>query len=258
MWVGNLSGLFDPGRATKLTVHGYNDDGFTWWTVEAKQNFLDAEDCNVVLVDWSGPAQGPLYNVAKANALPTGEYLRLMYRFLASRGQNLDKVHCVGHSLGAHVCGFSGKNSTGKIGRITGVDPAQILFSYDDPAGRLTLTDATFVDVIHTCGGWMSFADAIGHADFFPNGGGFPQPGCGSDFSCACSHARSADLFTESIKSDNFVSHKCDSWKNYQNGSCSANQIALMGYPTRADTRGSFFLATADKAPFALGFPTYL
>lgn len=44
--------------------------------------------------------------------------------------------------------------------------------------GHLTTTDAEFVDVIHTDGGVFGFPVALGHVDFFPNGG-FPlQPGC--------------------------------------------------------------------------------
>jgi len=35
-----------------------------------------------------------------------------------------------------------------------------------------------FVDVIHTAGGFVGYSDSIGHADFFPNGGKSPQPGC--------------------------------------------------------------------------------
>lgn len=42
----------------------------------------------------------------------------------------------------------------------------------------MTRTDAKFVDVIHTDGGVFGFPTAIGHADFFPNGGVALQPGC--------------------------------------------------------------------------------
>jgi hypothetical protein len=61
------------------------------------------------------------------------------------------------------------------------MDPALPLFSFDNPGGRLDKGDASYVDVIHTCGGWLGFERGLGHADFYPNGGSFTQPGCGSD-----------------------------------------------------------------------------
>jgi Lipase len=77
-------------------------------------DFLEEEDCNMILVDWSGPGSGPLYNVAKANAEPTGRYIWEMYSYLHSHGLRWQDMHCIGHSLGAHVCGFSGKASSGE------------------------------------------------------------------------------------------------------------------------------------------------
>jgi len=46
------------------------------------------------------------------------------------------------------------------------------------PESRLDPTDAEFVDVIHTCGGTLGYKGALGHADFYPNGGSAIQPGC--------------------------------------------------------------------------------
>lgn len=74
-------------------------------------------------------------------------------------------VHCAGHSLGAHVCGLTGKllrNSGLTFDRISAMDPAGPLFFNDVPypwnglnvtsASRLNRSDAHLVDVIHTDG----------------------------------------------------------------------------------------------------------
>lgn len=63
-----------------------------------------------------------------------------------------------------------------------GLDPASPLFEtisgIVDPEFRLDPTDAQFVDVIHTSGSAFGFLAPLGHADFYPNNGKFPQPGC--------------------------------------------------------------------------------
>lgn len=43
---------------------------------------------------------------------------------------------------------------------------------------RLDVSDADFVDVIHTAMGFTGLSIPIGHADFYPNGGVSPQPTC--------------------------------------------------------------------------------
>lgn len=65
-----------------------------------------------------------------------------------------------------------------KIGRITGLDPAGYIYDALTETGRLSSRDANFVDIIHTGRGLWGTSKAIGHADFYPNGGSAPQPGC--------------------------------------------------------------------------------
>ena len=58
----------------------------------------------------------------------------------------------------------------------SGLDPAYPGFAIEKTDARLDITDAQFVDVIHTnsallFSGGLSFPKSIGHADFWPNGG---------------------------------------------------------------------------------------
>lgn len=97
----------------------------------------------------------------------------------------LSNVHLIGHSLGAHIAGFVGKQikrSTGGrlINRITALDPAGPLFEYPSRHvdEKLNKGDAEIVDVIHTDAGVFGYSGPIGLMDFYPNGGYAPQNGC--------------------------------------------------------------------------------
>lgn len=104
--------------------------------------------------------------------------LAVFIDYLAEHGLELRNLVIVGHSLGAHISGYAGKNiKSGRIGAIIGLDPAGPLFSIDKPQKRLADNDADYVQIIHTDAGNLSVEHPIGHADFYPNGGN-EQPGC--------------------------------------------------------------------------------
>lgn len=82
-------------------------------------------------------------------------------------GVNPDKIHLIGHSLGAHISGFAGKGYQSltygqKLPRITGLDPANPCFHDTTSNNRLDETDARFVDVIHTNLGVFGLNVSIG------------------------------------------------------------------------------------------------
>ncbi|PRD20238.1 UNVERIFIED_CONTAM: Pnliprp2 [Trichonephila clavipes] len=67
-------------------------------------------------------------------------------------GVSPDNFHLIGHSLGAHIAGFSGKIIQ-HIRRITALDPALAPFQNLTREEKLDSSDASLVDVIHTNGG---------------------------------------------------------------------------------------------------------
>lgn len=184
-------------------------------------------------------------------------------------------VHLIGHSLGAHTSGYAGEKLNGKVGRITGLDPAEPFFQGMPSHVRLDFTDAQLVDVIHTDGRSIYFpllgniglppgygmSQPCGHLDFYPNDGK-EQPGC-TDLSettpslpltliregleeasrvlVACNHVRAIKLFTESINSKcQYVAHECGSYSSFLKGECfsckSNNSLACGVMGYHADT----------------------
>lgn len=94
------------------------------------------------------------------------------------------------------MAGYVGKNVLrGRINTIIGLDPNSLLFSVNNPAERLAVGDADYVEVVHTNGGFgnAGIGTSIGDADFFPNGGS-SQPGC---ITSTCSHVRAISYYSK-------------------------------------------------------------
>jgi len=91
----------------------------------------------------------------------------------------LENIMFIGHSLGAHVCGFAAKRihaaGYGTIRRLLAADPAAPLFANNKCENRLCITDAKRLIVFHTSA--LGIQTAIGHVDLYMNKG-ITQPGC--------------------------------------------------------------------------------
>ena len=161
-----------------------------------------------------------------------------LYQIMDALHSEVDRplyTHCIGHSLGAHICGLTGQllkasMKTPTFNRISGMDPAGPRF-FDESklnvtsASRLNATDADFVDVIHTDGKdhwhckWLlgdyckyGTLEPCGQVDFYPGsepiqneahrGYGCYQPGCTNynNIFHACSHSRAHIYYMASIK----------------------------------------------------------
>ncbi|XP_047487795.1 inactive pancreatic lipase-related protein 1-like isoform X2 [Penaeus chinensis] len=243
-----LKSSFDPLKRTKIIVHGYLNGRDMPYLLELASAFLYTEDVNVIYVDWTEGAIR-LYNRAVANARVVGLEIAHLVTWLGrNAGLQAKDVHLIGHSLGAHVCGYAGERVPG-LGRITGLDPAKPLFEQMPPEVRLDPSDALLVDAIHTdahplffLGQGYGITHPVGHLDFYPNGGEY-QPGCtpalvapvkwllsGARPSTAkdavtdalgCNHVFAVKVFTNSIISScPFTAFRCPSYRDYEQGRC--------------------------------------
>ncbi|XP_037719626.1 lipase member H isoform X2 [Drosophila subpulchrella] len=188
-------------ESVKLIVHGYLGSR-THNSIMPLRNAYTAQGYeNVLVADW-GPVANLDYPTSRLAVKKVARVLaKLLEEFLQRHGISLDGVHVIGHSLGAHIAGRIGRHFNGTLGRVTGLDPALPLFSSrsDD---SLHSNAAQFVDVIHT--DYPLFGDIRprGTADFYPNFGLAPQPGCENvDVVAAnsCSHNRAVMFYAESI-----------------------------------------------------------
>ncbi|XP_042145393.1 LOW QUALITY PROTEIN: phospholipase A1 member A [Ixodes scapularis] len=228
-----------------------------------KTAFLLVGDYNVIIVDWRG-GNGLPYTQATANTRLVGAEISLMIEKLETVfGADPRTFHILGHSLGSHAAGYAGERLK-RLGRITGMDPAEPYFEKMPKEVRIDPTDADFVDIVHTDGAsffpdvlkgeGLGLYDTVGHVDFYPNGG-VKMPGCdvgsrifkfvteglvGGKIVRAmgiCHHQRAIDYVIESItnKQCSSLAFECSTHEMFHKGRCSdcgsdGSRCAQMGF----------------------------
>lgn len=183
----NIDG-YSVTHRSYFVIHGYQASTESEWVTEMAKTLLQYDrKSNVFVVDWSNVAVTPSildYEKVVINMNQSVREIRSIAKsfidrkYLTVTNGTLD-VHCIGHSMGSHVCGLVSKlffNDGYRFRRISAMDPAGPCFEKYSEQNRLTRTDAAYVDAIHTSS-TFGFRRAIGHTDFYPNDGA-NQPGC--------------------------------------------------------------------------------
>lgn len=126
-------------------------------------------------------------------------------------------MHCIGFSLGAHVCGQAGKKAS-KLNRVTGLDPAAPCFEHYPNNTKITINtgSADCVDILHADAVnatkenlYFGYLSPLGHVDYYANCAR-PQYNCTGSQSrrnqipawveqLACSHLRALPYFILTI-----------------------------------------------------------
>ncbi|XP_040003794.1 phospholipase A1 member A isoform X1 [Xiphias gladius] len=223
---------FNASRPTKVIVHGYRALGSKpSWVKELAGALLRAQDVNVLVVDWVYGASFA-YNLVVENYKEVALQISVLINQLQKHGCKLESFHFIGISLGAHVAGFVGTLFEGKIGRITGLDPAGPMFKGADTYDRLDPSDAQFVEAIHTDSDYFGISIPVGHVDFFLNGGK-DQTGCArSRFASIfvyfpvygyviCDHMRALHVYMSTLNGSCLLKGiPCSSYEDFLKGHC--------------------------------------
>ncbi|XP_039948850.1 pancreatic triacylglycerol lipase-like [Bactrocera tryoni] len=243
---------FDASNPTRFVIHGWIQSYTADMNKDICAAWLASGKYNVIIVDWAR-ARSVDYATSVAAVAKTGEKVASMINYLVeSFAMSLVETVVIGHSLGAHVAGYAGKNTKkGLLHTIVGLDPALPLFSYNKPKKRLSANDAHYVESIQTNGGTLGFLKPIGKGAFYPNGGK-SQPGCPLDVTGACSHQCSCSYYAEAVARDNFSSMRCDDYKKAVNNKCDSFYSGVkMGTVTNAYVvTGEYYVPVHSSTPF--------
>lgn len=99
-------------RPIKWIIHGFRTNlHISDWMESAKDKILAHEDANVILTNW-GRGASPWFSVgypqAAANMFIVAQMIVNILRRLGTDHIDMNQVHLIGHSLGAHIMGFVG------------------------------------------------------------------------------------------------------------------------------------------------------
>jgi len=174
----------NPKHNFTIIIHGYKDRGQAPWLAKIARGILKRQEQNVILVDWSKGSfyVGTRFFIDYAQAVGNSRacsavLTRFLWYLKDHCGAKLNQFHLIGHSLGAHIAGYIGKAFHGKLRWITGLDPANPLFTGMPNEVRMAPNDAKFTDVVHSDVGAAGEIATSGKCDFYLNVG-FIQPEC--------------------------------------------------------------------------------
>lgn len=119
--------FFNETKPTKVIVHGLFNNETSKINKILVPAYLRNFDVNVLVVGWGTGANTPCYGWAVERSYRVGKVVAEFLDFLLGFDQDKwDQLTLVGHSIGAHICGFAGKRvRKGRVGTIVGLDPGK-------------------------------------------------------------------------------------------------------------------------------------
>ncbi|CAG9785946.1 unnamed protein product [Diatraea saccharalis] len=254
----------DVSRRLILYVPGFKSNIYKPNEELIRQTFKDVKNIYLIMIDHSAYTNGnggkvKSYERSVSYAYYIGKALGQFLAGLHEKGYPTKNIHCIGHSLGAQMLGYAGvmyyNKTSEKIPRITGLDPAGPCFSNALIDEQIRSGVADYVEVYHCNAGGLGTTAVLADADFFFNRGRkqptclhsvyLSIPGYGEYESAKCSHKACVRLWAASVGQPNwYLAWACNTYENFQAGSCAGNQMTLAGYWNPGNATGIFYVST--------------
>ncbi|XP_076241015.1 phospholipase A1-like [Calliopsis andreniformis] len=245
-----------------FVIHGFVAQANQSSIYDLTRALVQQEHVNVFSVNWDDAAcNGGLsltdtlaYNSAVKNVPTVGEDVaKFIVRLQQKFGVKIQDIVLFGHSLGAHIAGFAGKAvqrmTNQKLQQIIGMDPAGPSFRGNSCSNRLCVTDARFVQALHTSR-ILGYHDAIGNVDFYFHGGTH-QPGC---ILTTCDHSRSVFYATQAVYNPQcFLGTRwqLDSSNILSTSQCNPNICSYVGLNApNENAKGVLYVSPASRSPY--------
>ncbi|MBW4427776.1 MAG: hypothetical protein KME50_25880 [Nostoc desertorum CM1-VF14] len=207
----NRSGRITSEAPTYVVIHGYQSTGGNVgnnykaadWMENIAQTIRQREsNANIILLDWEEGASSLWYSTSAAT---TRDVASQLATYLVNNGVDPTYTNLIGHSLGAHIAGFTGstyRESTGRsLTQIVGLDPAGPEFEGKAASERLDPSDANRVVSIHTSE-TLGYDARLATLDVYANWNDLFQPG---QWNFAGNHGYANILYTELLQGNSFT-----------------------------------------------------
>lgn len=253
-----VQGRFDPQKPCVVIVHGMNETVDTPWIAIIAERLSNLDvDMNIIAMDWSRFSKSGSDSRLSLITLPmntaqkipfvvenTNEYL------FGDENLNLapEKTHLIGFSHGAHIVGLLGTLQSGKVKRITILDPStsKVHWGTKNRFGEGWSSDsARFIDMYRTSG-WAGSGKARGYKVFYVLEKGAPFH---STVGVYQDHVYAPRWFASTIGRDekNFGYTISTQGPDHGDGTWSGLIISTLPKPA---TREDIETATSDLVPF--------
>jgi pancreatic triacylglycerol lipase len=130
--------FYNPQNPLRFIIHGWQGNARSSMNIDITRELLAKGDMNVIVIDWSAGGDTTIYNNARNNVGAAGGGIaRFIDQMNAEGLVQFANIAIIGHNLGGHVAGFTGKQVTrGRIRSIFANSPSLDGFSAGAPTQR--------------------------------------------------------------------------------------------------------------------------